>query len=66
MAGAAVLTILSLVTSNTARADDDNQDYNSYWQEQNETQQQEQTELSNLQQDYNAYWQEAQEQQPSP
>ena len=43
------------------RADD--QDYNTYWQEQAESQQQQEQELQQTQQDYNAYWQEVQEQQ---
>jgi hypothetical protein len=58
----AVLAMLGGFMPAIARADD--QDYNSYWQEQTETQQQEQMEAQQKQQDYNAYWQEQAEQQP--
>jgi hypothetical protein len=66
LAGAVLLAILGLVMTSSAARADDNQDYNQYWQEQNETPQQEQTELSQMQGNYNQYWQEAQEQQQQP
>jgi Tfp pilus assembly protein PilN len=58
---AGLLFVLGLITPAAAVRADDQQDYNAYWQDQQESLQQEQTELQQQQQDYNAYWQEMQE-----
>jgi hypothetical protein len=58
----ALLFAFGLILPTAAvRADDG--DYNQFWQEQQETEQQQQAELAQQQQNYTEFWQEVQEQQ---
>jgi hypothetical protein len=63
LAGSFLVLMLGFLAQTPARADDEqNQDYNAYWQDQNESQAQQQSELQQDQQNYTQYWQEMQEQ----
>jgi hypothetical protein len=61
--GTFLVVMLGVMTPTPVRADDEqNQDYNAYWQDQNESAAEQQNELNQDQQNYTQYWQEMQEQ----